>query len=47
MKFLKLLTLFLGLFLISNKGFAQCFEIESILADACDNGTDEGCTSSN
>jgi gliding motility-associated-like protein len=42
MNFLKILTLSIGLFLISNKSFSQCFEIESILVDACDNGTDEG-----
>ena len=27
---------------MSNKSFSQCFEIESILVDACDNGADEG-----
>ena len=42
MNFFKFLTLLIGLFLISNKSFSQCFEIESILADACDNGGDEG-----
>jgi hypothetical protein len=42
MNFLKILTLSIGLFLVSNKAFSQCFEIESILVDACDNGTDEG-----
>ena len=42
MNFLKVLTLSISLFIISNKSFSQCFEIESILVDACDNGTDEG-----
>ena len=46
MNFLKILTLSIGLFLISNKSFSQCFEIESILVDACNNGSgstaDEG-----
>jgi hypothetical protein len=46
MNFFKFLTLLIGLFLISNKSFSQCFEIESILVDACNNGSgstaDEG-----
>lgn len=41
MNFLKVLTLSISLFIISNKSFSQCFEIESILVDACDNTTDE------
>ena len=41
MNFIKILTLSVGLFLVSNKSFSQCFEIESILVDACDNGADE------
>lgn len=41
MNFLKVLTLSISLFIISNKSFSQCFEIESILVDACDNGADE------
>ncbi|OGS61755.1 MAG: hypothetical protein A2X07_08155, partial [Flavobacteria bacterium GWF1_32_7] len=41
MNFFKVLTLSIGLFLFSNQSFSQCFEIESILVDACDNTTDE------
>jgi gliding motility-associated-like protein len=34
---------FFALFLLSTpKGFSQCFQIESVLVDACDTGTDEG-----
>ena len=33
----------IGVFiLITNLGFSQCFEIESILVDACDSGSNEG-----
>ena len=42
MNFLKVLILTTGLFFLPNSSFSQCFEIESILADACDNGGDEG-----
>jgi len=41
MNFFKVLTLSISLFLFSNYSFSQCFEIESILVDACDNTTDE------
>ena len=41
MKFFKLLPLF-SLFLFYNVSFSQCFQIERILVDACDNGSDEG-----
>ncbi|RAK20112.1 hypothetical protein B0I03_1081, partial [Flavobacterium aquaticum] len=41
MNFLKVLILSLSLFLVSNNSFSQCFQIESILVDACDNGSDE------
>ncbi|MEL1248702.1 beta strand repeat-containing protein, partial [Flavobacterium helocola] len=41
MNFFKVLTLSISLFLFSNQSFSQCFEIESILVDACDNTTDE------
>ena len=41
MNFFKVLTLYISLFLFSNYSFSQCFEIESILVDACDNTTDE------
>ena len=42
MKFYKILTFTILILLMSNKSFSQCFEIESILVDACDNGADEG-----
>ena len=41
MNFFKVLALSISLFLFSNYSFSQCFEIESILVDACDNTTDE------
>ena len=46
MNFLKVLILTTGLFFLPNSSFSQCFEIESILVDACNNGSgttaDEG-----
>ena len=46
MKFFKSLPLLLSLFLFHNISFSQCFQIESILVDACNNGigstADEG-----
>ncbi|MCL9769113.1 T9SS type B sorting domain-containing protein [Flavobacterium sp. HXWNR69] len=42
MNFLKIFALSIGLLLLSNKTYSQCFQIESILVDACDNGADEG-----
>ncbi|MBV2196488.1 MAG: T9SS type B sorting domain-containing protein [Flavobacterium sp.] len=46
MNFLKVLLLTTYLFFLPNSSFSQCFEIESILVDACNNGTgssaDEG-----
>ncbi len=38
----KRFALLLVMFLFHNLSFSQCFEIESILVDACDNGSDEG-----
>ncbi len=43
MKFNHLLLLIFGSCILNtNVSFSQCFEIESILVDACDNGNDEG-----
>ena len=46
MKFFKSLPLLFSLFLFQNVSFSQCFQIESILVDACNNGVgstaDEG-----
>ncbi len=42
MKLLKYLFFFTFLLISTAKAFSQCFQIESILVDACDNGTDEG-----
>ena len=36
--YLKLFLLFVLINCITEKTFAQCFQIESILADACDTG---------
>jgi hypothetical protein len=42
MKFYKILPLLITFFFLPNDSFSQCFEIESILVDACDDGTNEG-----
>ncbi|MFY8068784.1 MAG: hypothetical protein ACOVMG_01695, partial [Flavobacterium sp.] len=42
MNFIKSLLVSIVLLLASSTSFSQCFQIESILADACDNGGDEG-----
>ena len=38
----KLFLFVVFLISINQKTFSQCFQIESILADACDTGADEG-----
>ncbi|MFY8067345.1 MAG: hypothetical protein ACOVMS_04370, partial [Flavobacterium sp.] len=42
MKFYKSLAFLITFFFFTDNSFSQCFEIESILVDACDNGTNEG-----
>ena len=42
MNFLKKIVLLISIFIATNLAFSQCFQIESILVDACDNGSDEG-----
>lgn len=42
MNFLKKIVLLISIFIATNSAFSQCFQIESILVDACDNGSDEG-----
>ena len=42
MNFLKKIVLLISIFIATNSAFSQCFQIESILVDACNNG--EGST---
>ena len=41
MKIIKFLSI-LWFAILTQNSYSQCFNIESILVDACDNGTDEG-----